>query len=111
VVTREPEFDDAERERLMAYLAYQAGICECGIHESLSSDKSNFFTFEKRTCLACRGKAQYLRILADEDKAVEDRLENAPPAAARPSDGRRLFLRQLSPLEVAARRSQHGQGG
>lgn len=90
----------------MAYLAYQRGICDCGIHESLTTDKSNVFTFDKRMCPVCRGKAQYLRVLADEDKAVEERLKGAPAATPRPSDGRRLYLRQMGQLELAERRAR-----
>jgi hypothetical protein len=35
VVTRDPEFDDGDLERLLALRAYEAGVCACGIHESL----------------------------------------------------------------------------
>ena len=108
MVTREPEFDDGDRERLLALRAYQAGVCECGVHESLTADKANVFTLEKRTCPVCRSSAQYGRVLAEEDKRAEERLKDAAPVTPRPSDGRRVFLRQLSALEVAARRKAPG---
>jgi hypothetical protein len=76
------------------------------VHESLTADKSNVFTFDRRTCPVCKGLAQYQRILAAEDKSAEDKAKDAPPATPRPSDGRRLYVRQLSPVEVAARRSR-----
>lgn len=106
MVTREPEFSDAVLERLLAYMEYRAGVCDCGVHESLTADKSNFFTFERRTCPVCKGLAQYQRLLAVEDKAAEDKVRDASPATPRPSDGRRLFIRQLDPMEVAARRAR-----
>lgn len=103
VVTRDSEFEDADRAELLAYLAYQRGICDCGIHESLK-DPSNFFTFEYRTCPICKGLAQEGRKQAEQDGRVAEQLKDAPPATSRPSDGRRMFVRQLSPREVEARR-------
>lgn len=105
VVVRDPEFDDLDREELLAYLEYQRGVCECGFHESLTADKGNVFTFDARTCPVCKGSAQYGRRLAAEDREVEERLKDQPPATPRPSDGRRLGIRLMSPMEVAARRS------
>lgn len=106
IVTREPEFDDGDLERLLALRAYQAGVCACGIHESLASDTSNYFTFPQKVCPVCKGLAQYQRILQDEDKRAEEQLKDQPPVTPRPSDGRRLYVRQMSPLEVAERRSR-----
>ena len=106
MVTRDPEFDDGDLERFLALRGYQAGICECGVHESLTADRSNLFTFEKRVCPVCKGAEQYGRVLADEDKRAEERLKDSPPVTPRPSDGRRVFVRQLSAMEVAARRAR-----
>lgn len=106
VTTRDSEFNDGDLARLLALRAYQAGICNCGIHESLTADRSNVFTFDKRTCPVCRGWAQYQRVMGAEDKAAEEQLKDSPPATARPSDGRRMSIRQLSAGEVAERRAK-----
>jgi hypothetical protein len=106
VVTRDPEFDDGDLERLLALRAYEAGVCACGIHESLAADKSNFFTFENRVCNVCKGLDQYKRVAADEMKRATDLIQDLPPIAPRPTDGRRLYIRQLGPMEVAARRRE-----
>ena len=114
LVTRDAEFEDGDLERLLALRRYQAEVCDCGIHESQTADKSNVFTFDKRTCPVCKGLAQYQRILAAEDRSAEDQVKDAPPATPRPSDGRRLYVRQLSPVEVAERRQRvvtRGGGG
>lgn len=90
----------------MALRHFQGGVCACGIHQSLTADKANVFTFEKQTCPVCKGLAQYQRVLAAEDRSADDKVKDAPPATPRPSDGRRLFVRQLSAMEVAARRDR-----
>lgn len=108
LVTRDPEFDDGDLERLLALRHYQAGVCDCGNHESLTSDKSNVFAFEYRTCNVCKGVDQWRRVEADEAKRLKDQFDQQPASAPRPTDGRRLMVRQLSPMELAARRAERG---
>ena len=102
-MTREAEWDDRQRERLLALSIYERGVCECGFHESLATDRANNFTFETKTCPVCRGVAKMARLQfhADEqsDKAMG---ENPPPGLPRAADGRRTYVRMMSPLEVAA---------
>jgi hypothetical protein len=106
-VTRESEFDDDDRTRLLALGHYEAGLHECGFHWSLLEDTSNVFMPEHKTCPVCRGAARYERLQhrADEDAAagLQDN-----PSAPRPTDGRSLYMRLLPPHEVdeiRARRS------
>jgi hypothetical protein len=47
--------------------------------------------------------------MAAEDNAAEEQLKEAPPATARPSDGRRLYIRQMSAAEVEERRQRRAQ--
>jgi hypothetical protein len=108
VTTREPEFDDGDLERFLALRQYHAGVCSCGVHESLAADKNNVFAFEYRTCNVCKGLAQYQRIAADEAKRIAEQFENQPLINPRPTDGRHLMVRPMGPMEVAARRAERG---
>jgi hypothetical protein len=104
VVTREAEWDDRQRERMLALGYYEAGVCECGFHESLTGDKANHFTFDTKTCPVCRGSAKMARIQADADERSDKSLgEHPAPGLSRAGDGRRMFVRRMSPLEVAAK--------
>lgn len=103
VVTREAEWDDRQRERMLALAYYERGVCDCGFHESVATDRANTFTFETKVCPLCRASAKMNRIQASADETADNQLgEKAPPGAPRAADGRRTFLRQLTPLEVAA---------
>lgn len=111
VVTRESEWDDRQRDRMLALAYYRRGVCACGFHESLTSDKGNHFTFETKVCPVCRGAAKMARIQDAADNESDRTLgENPPAMISRAGDGRRTFIRQLSPLEVAAA-SESQSGG
>jgi hypothetical protein len=108
-VTREAEWTDAERLRMLSLAEYERGVCDCGLHESLASDAANHFTFETRTCPVCRGIDRFARIQGAADESVrKQRGDNAPPGTPDPADGRRLFVKQLSPGEVDEIRSRRG---
>lgn len=84
---------------------YEAKVCECGFHESLTRDRSNHFTFDVDTCPVCRGVAQMGRRLEAEDTRFVKMLGDNPiPEAARPSDGRHVSTRMMHPDEVTKRR-------
>lgn len=103
IVTREVEWDDRQRARMEALSIYERGVCSCGFHESLTNDKANAFTFEVKTCPVCRGAAKFDRIQQHSDEQSDKTLgDNPPPGLSRSADGRRTFIRQMSPLEVAA---------
>lgn len=78
---------------------YEAKVCDCGFHESLTNDKVNHFGFEVRTCLVCRGAAKYARIQDEVDEQERKALKDNP-RAYRSSDGRRVFTKLLSGDEV-----------
>lgn len=109
-MSREAEWDDRQRERMLALEYYRRGVCECGFHESLTVPE-NHFTFDVKVCPVCRGAAKMARLQehADEqsDKALGD---NPAPGLHRSGDGRRTFIRQLSPLEVAASVAKQSPG-
>lgn len=109
LVKREPEWTDEDRAQLLALAVYEAGICSCGFHESLTSDKSNYFQPEHRVCPVCAAADKWSRITADADQqAAKARGDKAPPSLTHPEDGRKLYVRRLTEAEVAARRSRLG---
>lgn len=87
-------------------------MCQCGFHSSLTHDPAHHFTFEVDTCPVCRGSAQYERMLAEADKRFQTRRGEGdlPAAAARPADGRRVFTRLMTPLEVQQQRDAAPSG-
>jgi hypothetical protein len=99
VVTREPEWDDAEREKLLGLALYEAEICECGIHSSLAHDPERWFTLEDQRCPLCADLAIQARIQGEKDRKVAERFKDQPDAK-RGSDGRRSFVREMTPDEV-----------
>lgn len=111
VVETEVEWDDDERTRMLALGTYEAGLCRCGFHSSLTADRANFFTFEDRRCSVCAKSEQYGRIQEQNDEAAMKAFgEKPPPAQPRPSDGRQTFVRRMSADEVTRIRERKGAG-
>lgn len=91
---------------MRALVAYERGLCSCGFHSSLTEDPSNAFAIEEDRCPVCARAAQYARVQADNDeRAAKARGENAPANVPRPEDGRRTWLRRMTPDEVKKRRA------
>lgn len=112
-MTREPEWSGEQRDRLLALRAHDARVCECGIHEDVTGDPANLLTIDSRVCPICKALAvdQRVRDAADE-KAMKAHGENPPPSAPRPSDGRRTFIRGLTPEEALRTQAKTpAQGG
>lgn len=92
---------------MRALEAYEAGICACGFHSSLTNDPANFFTIEDQRCPVCKVAAQRSRVQQAEDEEDDKRAgDDPPPARIKPSDGRRTFLRRLSADEVKQMRER-----
>lgn len=109
VVETEPEWDDDERTQMRGLVAFEAGVCKCGFHSSLTSDKSNYFTFEDRRCPVCAAADRQGRIQnAADDAAKKAAGENPPPGSPLPGDGRLTYIRRMSEAEVAERRARRG---
>lgn len=105
-VTREVEWDDAEREWMLALAEFRAGVCSCGYHTSLTHDRSNYFTYENAFCPVCAGADRYARSQQDTDEAVVQAMGDKPAGILpRPDDGRTTYARMLHPDEVAARKA------
>lgn len=106
VVIREPRLDDADLGDLLGLTQYQREVCACGYHISVATDKSNFFAPETTKCPVCAGEAQFSRALRKQDETHAERHKSDAPMAPRPEDGRRAFMRLLTPEQVEAEREK-----
>lgn len=97
VVVRESEWDDLERDKMLALTQYEAGICDCGLHESVA-DRDPEIELVTRRCPICAGLAQQMRVMHDKDHRAEERLKDQP-GAVRPADGRKVRMREKPPIE------------
>lgn len=110
LIVRESEWDDHERDRMLALMQYEAGVCSCGFHISLTDDRTNFFTFESRECPVCKASARMARTQEADDKGRDDALGDKPhPGAPRAGDGRKTMVRLMLPHEVEALRGSVAQ--
>jgi hypothetical protein len=91
-VTREPEWDDDERAKLLALAQYESEICDCGFHTTVA-DSDPALAMKVRVCPVCAGLAQNFRVIRAQDDAAEKQLgQNPPPERERPEDGRHIQL-------------------
>jgi hypothetical protein len=89
-VTREPEWDDLQRTRMLALAEYHAGVHEgCGLHQSIA-DEDPDFSIEDHVCPVCAGIAPWLRERTAQELEDEKDLE---PGERRKSDGRTPLIR------------------
>lgn len=93
-MTRDPEWDDHERDKLLAWSLYQSQMCDCGLHKS-TADEDPDVELAHRVCPVCAGIAAQLRILSDAEERDLRRYgtDGPPPGAPRLTDGRKNFLR------------------
>lgn len=96
-MTRDPEWDDFEREKMLALAEFEAGICDCNLHRSVA-DADPDLNLLLPVCPVCADLARSLRVIAAEDDAAVKQLgEKPPPDARRPDDGRRVALAPVAP--------------
>lgn len=94
VVTREPEWDDWERTKMLALSEHEASLCECGFPRWLA-DEDPDLEVTMRTCPVCSGLAVAQRQIAAEDDRATEALGSKPaPDVPRPGDGRVMGLRE-----------------
>lgn len=111
VTETEPEWDDEQRGRLLSLARFEQGVCDCGFHESLTSDLANHFTPVVKVCNVCKGLAPFLRKQdAEDERAVKALGETPDPLAPRPQDGRRMYTRMMSADEVEQRKVSRSRG-
>lgn len=101
-MTREPEWDDQQRERMLQLAEYEAGVCpDCGTHHEMRDPERHFYQMETPICSVCAGIERTQRMLTEQDDENGKRLRDQAVSEPRPSDGRKLNARLLSPFEVA----------
>jgi len=101
-VTRESEWDDVERDKMLALAEYDNGMCDCGMHKSVA-DTDPDLEMTERICPVCSGIARNLRVIADRDaKTLKECYgDKVPPDAPRPEDGRVLGIQAKPPKPEA----------
>lgn len=93
VVTREAEWDDWERQKMLELAQYESRLCACGFPEDIA-DSDPDLEIAYRVCPVCAGLAQAMRAQAEADKRETALLGKTPaPEAPRPEDGRRIHLK------------------
>ncbi|WP_300680763.1 hypothetical protein [Nocardioides sp.] len=104
LVTREAEWDDFERARMVELGEFEATVCDgCGFPPEIADDAEFFWGFGTRVCPVCASQEQYGRMLgeADADEAKK-RGEDAPAKDPRPEDGRTVQIKGLTREEADA---------
>lgn len=109
-VTRqvEPEWDSYYFGLVLGLDRYDNDCCPgCGLHKDIVADPDrNRFEFDESHCSVCAAQALKQRLLAETDEDWDTKHKDAPARRTRPSDGRHVRLRQLSPLEVLQRETK-----
>ena len=92
VVTRESEWDDQERAKMLALAEHEASMCACGF-PARYADTDPDLAWVERTCPVCAAVARNHRIVAAADEDATEKLGKKPdPEVRRPADGRHTSL-------------------
>ncbi len=108
-VTRESEWDDYERDKMLGLEIYEADLCSgCGVHKSRMVAGEHFYTYAAESCVVCAGADMFHRTLQAADHEFEKRIPEGMKASmkaakARPSDGRMAYIREQTAEQAAAR--------
>jgi len=85
---------------MLQLVEYEAGICDCGFHQSLADDEANLFRIEKRTCPVCAEHDRWDRMQTEADQAEREKLGKNPPADRKDqADGRHVGVRFVGRVE------------
>ncbi|MFC0623238.1 hypothetical protein [Kribbella deserti] len=85
-MTREPEFDQFDREHFAALAEVHADTCSgCGGLLSETTVKDHGYDIEHHTCWKCHGIAGEQAVLANSAEAEADREKNPRKRTIRPS--------------------------
>lgn len=103
--TVEPEWDDAERDKMAGLELYEAQVCgTCGVHPTRATT-DNHYDVTSEVCLVCAGLTARHRQYAAEDEKEEEALKELPAdqraAKRRRADGRKILIREISAEEAA----------
>lgn len=98
---------DTDRDEMIALRRYEAGVGPCGFHHSLTNDPDFHAKVEDEFCQFCADLAVIARVQAAADQEAEKRLGEEPdPKAKRPDDGRRQFIRLMTPAEIEQKKAR-----
>lgn len=92
IVHREPEWNDAERAKMLDLAKYEVGVHEtCGLHDSVAQTDPDM-AVDAGKCPVCAGIEWNIRAhrAADDSEGAD-----LAPAAPHPGDGRRFSLRPI----------------
>ena len=105
-VTRDPEWDDRERAKMLGLLRYREGVHRCGIHRDVVNDPNVHLTVYHEVCEHCRQVDLFNRMQEETDRdEMHKRWGKNPPASApHPADGRDLYVREKTLQERPAQK-------
>lgn len=95
---------------MLSLAEYEAGVDHmCGFHRSQRDPSTNFFTFEVEHCPMCEAITRDERKRAARDEEVRKQAGDDAAKANLPSDGAKVYLRQVWPDETDRRLPDAGQ--
>lgn len=95
---------------MLGLAVYENGVCACGFHESQIDPETLHVTFDEKVCPVCAGADAYGRYQAKRDQEFDKGIgPDASAKVARPADGRRTYIRQMSADEVAEATARQGR--
>lgn len=105
VTTTEPEWDDRQRDKMLALSHYRADICpDCG-YPKVFHDPRYRFAIDVDVCPVKAALDKFARIQGEADEQVRKQGgENRPAATPDPADGRRTLVRLEPPKDRTRRR-------
>lgn len=105
VVTREPEWDDRQRDKMLALTRYRESICpDCG-YPKVFHDPRYRFSIDVDVCPVKAALDKFGRIQGEADEQVRKQGGDKRPAATPdPADGRRTLVRLVPPEDRGLRR-------
>lgn len=96
VVTRESEWDDRQRDKMLGLSLYRAGLCHgCGYPKILHHPRYHF-DIELERCPIKAALDRFDRIQGEADEKVREAQKNNP-AAPQAKDGRQVSVRLKPP--------------
>lgn len=109
LVERESRIDDADRADLLALALFEAEVCSCGYHPSVTAEE-HAVLFAEKVCPVCKDVAAAERIQHENDESARESMKKSPPDKPRPWDGRKSYVRLLTPEQAAVEREKQKGG-
>lgn len=99
VTTVDSEWDDEQRERMLALTLHERELCACGWPRRLCRDpETHFRIVEDEPCQIEAGLARYSRLAQHNDQMTHKHADlDNKPGAPHPGDGRRAHVELAAP--------------